>query len=129
MARIAIISKYFQIAFRLLALLAIAAAIFWWINEHHHGRAKGTPIPFPNVLLCLISATVAGLICKRYWIEYAMPFVAGVAGALGIFESLSGPYGGVLGFLVGFFILVLPFDRKQPAPPNGDIGPAQREAK
>jgi len=129
MARIATISKCFQIAFRLLALLAIATAIFWWINEHHHGRAKGTPIPFSNVLLCLLSATVAGLICKRYWIEYAVPFVAGVAGAFGIFEPLSGPYGGVLGFLVGFFILVLPFDRKQPAPLNGDIGPAQREAK
>jgi len=110
-------TKYIQFAFRLLVMLVIAAAIFALIDQRQHGRAKGTPIPFPNVLLCLMSAGVAGLVCKRYWIEYAVPFVAGVAGALGVFEPLSGPYGGVLGFLVGCLVLLLPFERKPRATP------------
>ena len=111
-------------ALRFVAILVIAAAILAWIAQHRHGRAKGTPIPIPNVALCLVIAGVAGSVCKRYWLPIAVPFVAGIAGAFGIFEPHSGPYGGILGLLVGCLVLLLPFGRRRRVSSEETPGPA-----
>lgn len=100
---------------RWVAIATFLTAIAWLVVQHEHGRAKGTTVPFPNVLLCITCAYIAGFACKRFWIEFAVPFIAGIAGVFGIAETSSGPYGGVLGFLVGCLILLLPFGQQHSA--------------
>jgi hypothetical protein len=104
------------------ATVLVLVALVWVCSGHEHGRAKGTYIPLPNVALCVIVAAIAALLCKHYWNSVTAPFVGGVAGALGIAESFSSPFGGVVGLLVGLLVVLLPTGG-QPASPSNDTKP------
>lgn len=105
-------SNFISLKTRWVAIAIAVTAIVWLVGQHEYGRSKGTAVPFPNVLFSISCACIAGFICKRFWIGLAVPFVAGIAGAFGTADTLSGPYGGVLGFLVGYMILLLPFGQR-----------------
>ena len=89
---------------RFLAIVPLFCGIAWLIEQHHHGGMKGTALLLQNVIACVLVSFVAALICKQFWLLIAASFVAGVYGA-----RISGPYGGVLGLLVGSFVVLLSF--------------------
>ena len=80
-------------------MLAVLCAL------HHHGRTKGGYVPLIYVVSAVLCAVIAALICLRFS-RTATPFVAGIAGAFGIIDPFSGPYGGVLGLLAGLLVLL-----------------------
>ena len=125
MASASAVPKAFSV--RWLALVPIVAGIVWLMAQHHHGGIKGIVIPFLNVIFCIVSASIAGFVCKRLWIGFAVPIVAGITGVFGIAGQFYGPYGGVLGFLVGCVVLILPFGQRRAAfthdMSNGRSGP------
>ena len=97
---------------RWFTLLVVLAAISWIVFHHSHGGIKGIEIPVGNVASCVVSSVVGALICKRRWLGIAVPFIAGICGALGIVGQFYSPYGGVLGLLVGCGVLVVPFGNR-----------------
>ena len=97
------------------AIIVVLAILAWVCSCHAHGRIKGGYVPLPNVILCILVAAVAAILCKHYWNSVTAPFVGGLAGAFGIAESFSGPFGGVVGLLVGVLIVCLPTGRRSAA--------------
>ncbi len=101
-----------MLAIRYIVIAVVIALLGIVIGQHEHGAIKGMPVPIANVLFCMFAAAVAAAICRfRFnrlagWI--ATPFVAGIAGAFGILGESYGPYGGVVGLLVGIIVLALP---------------------
>ncbi|MCU0979792.1 MAG: hypothetical protein MUF25_11575, partial [Pirellulaceae bacterium] len=95
-------------AIRWLAFFGVSGAVVWLCWQHEHGGAKGMAVPVPNVAACVVVAAVTAVLCRRFWLAFAAPFVAGLAGVLAIAEPRCGPYGGLLGILVGIWILLLP---------------------
>lgn len=108
MPEAALKSQKFAVIAPAVIRVTLVAAITWLIMQHVHGGTKGLPIPVFHVFLSMLSAFVAAVMCKRYWLSFAVPFVASIAGAYGIAGPLYGPYGDVLGFLVGGLVLTLP---------------------
>jgi hypothetical protein len=106
---------------RSLALIGVSAVVVWLCSHHEHGGVKGRCVPIPNIVSCIVVAAAAALLCKRFWLAFAVPFVSGVAGVFGAAGPFYGPYGGVLGFLVGLWILLLPFGRR-PSSTGGQPG-------
>jgi len=107
-------------------IVVVLAALLGVCSGHEHGRIKGGYVPLPNVVSCVIVAGVAALLCKHYWNSVTAPFVGGVAGAFGIAERFSGPFGGVIGFLMGLLIVLLPTGKRPPSP-HGDSEPIERK--
>lgn len=102
----------YMLAIRYMLIAAVAVLLVIIIRHHDHGGVKGMPIPVGNVLCSVFAASVAATVCKlgfnrlAGWI--ATPFIAGIAGALGILGEFYSPYGGVVGLLVGTMVLLLP---------------------
>lgn len=96
------------VAFRLAAFAAIIVLLVYVLQQSDHGRSKGTPVPFPNLVACLVLALVAAIVTRRCWSVIFVPFVAGIAGSFGTFDQFCGPYGAVVGLLVGSLVAVIP---------------------
>lgn len=94
------------------AITVVAVALLWLCLQHGHGRAKGTYAPLPNMAASMCLAAAAAFLCKRYWLTMAAPFIAGIAGVFGIGDPHCGPYGGVLGLLVGLLMVLLPIGKR-----------------
>ncbi len=92
---------------RWLAIVAVSILIVLLLIHHDKGRVKGTPVPLPNVISCFVVASVAAMICLFTWRRFMVPFVAGLAGGIGNADALSFPFAGVLGFLIGCFVLLV----------------------
>lgn len=92
--------------FRKIALGIVVTMLAAMMAEHHHGQIKGGDIPFAYVTCAVVCSTIAALICLRFS-RIATPFVAGVAGVFSVIEPQGGPYGGIVGLLVGTAVLVL----------------------
>jgi uncharacterized membrane protein YhdT len=97
--------------FRRTAMIAVLFLIGWLIARHQQGSIKGLPIPFLNVVSCIVVATATAVICLIAWRRSVVPFIAGLAGVFGIAGTQFAPYGGVLGFLIGCFVLQLSYER------------------
>jgi hypothetical protein len=113
--------KLWPTQIRLVAIVLVLAAIVYWVSLHEQGGMKGSYIPWPNLLICITFACIAGYVCKRIWRGFMVPFVAGIAGVFGIVGGLYGPYGGIMGFLTGCLILVLPVGERTTYDANGDV--------
>ena len=108
-------------AIRWLAFIGVSGLVAWLYWRHEHGGAKGMAVPVPNVAACVVAAAVAAVLCRRFWLAFAAPLVSGLAGVFAIAEPRYGPYGGLLGILVGIWILLLPVVfhfGKQPTKPT-----------
>ena len=97
---------------RWVGITAVVVALVWLASHHEHARAKGTYVPLPNVILCVVVAAIGALLCKRYWRTATCPIIGGIAGVFGIAERFAGPYGGVIGMLVGLLVMLLPWGSK-----------------
>ena len=87
-----------------------ASAILVWLGLHHaDGGLKGAYIPLPNLAVCIVVAATAGIVCTRAWSAIAAPALAGIAGVFGIGGQLYGPFGGIVGLLVGLIVVLVPF--------------------
>ena len=69
-----------------------------------------------RLLPLLVLATAAAAIGKRYLNTVSGIFLGGVGGVFGTLDPLCGPYGGVVGVVVGALVALLPFF---PTPKSG----------
>lgn len=81
--------------------------LIWICAEHDEGGAKGRSIPLPNVFACIGISAIAACAC-RLLSRIATPFVSGIAGVFGLMNVVDGPYGGVIGILVGALVALWP---------------------
>ncbi len=103
------------------AIVALLAVVLWHRAE---GRAKGTPVTWPNLIAILACATAAALLTKQLWSPIPTPFIAALAGAFGTFDPHCVPFGVVVGLLVGtLVVLLVPATPRQPEPPSQDNAP------
>jgi len=92
---------------RWLGIAGVVTALAWLCLQHEHGGMKGSYVPVGSLTFCIICAAAAAMICKRHWLFLAAPFVAGVVGAIAI-GPFASPFGGVVGLVVGFLVVLLP---------------------
>jgi hypothetical protein len=88
---------------RSLAILATGAALALMCANHDVGGMKGSYIPTSEVTSCILMAAGAALLCKWLWRRSMAPILGGIAGA-----TICGPYGGVVGMLVGLLVALMP---------------------
>ena len=94
--------------FRWIAVFAILAMLVWAGMHHANAGLKGAYVPLPNLAVCIVAAATTAIICMRAWSAVAAPAVAGIAGAFGIGSHLFVSFGGVVGFLVGLAVVLVP---------------------
>ncbi len=86
-------------------------------SQHQHGGMKGISVPLLTVAMITIVAAIAAAVTrfgfKSSAGNIAAPFVSGIAGVFtaGYGSSSSGPYGGILGLLVGTVVVLIPLNR------------------
>lgn len=90
------------------------------ISQHGHSGMKGTPVPLLTVTMISIVAAVVSVFMRLGWNtiagRIACPFVAGIAGVFASGEPRYGPYGGIVGLLVGTIITFIPLDHDRRSP-------------
>ena len=83
----------------------------WLCSKIYAGRSytKGGPISIPSVIACILLSSLVATLVSLFWRRFPAPFVAGIAGVFCVNNALSGPVGGVLGFLIGLAtVMTLP---------------------
>ncbi len=95
------------ILLRWLAIAAVLVLLLLLCLQHEHAGMKGRCVPIPNLASCILVTAEAAFLCKRYWHSLAVPFVAGIAGVFGIAGQLYGPFGGVVGVLIGILVVLM----------------------
>lgn len=102
-----------MVVIRCIVIAAVGVLLAMVVRNHDHGAIKGMPVPMANIVYSVVVSVVVAAICKmrfkRLAGRMATPFVAGIAGSFGILSASYGPYGGILGLLVGTIVLLLPF--------------------
>ena len=102
-------------AVRWLGITGVAVALVCLCLHHGHSGAKGRCVPIPNMAFCILTSSVAAFLCKRYWLVFFSPFVAGVVGGLCVGYWLDSPFGCVVGLVVGMLVMLIPFGRSEAA--------------
>jgi len=98
--------------------VAIAVGLLAGVcSGHEHSGHKGSAVPLYNVVSSIVFSAIATLLVRILFNTTAgrisAPFVGGIAGVFGnsskdLIGKLSGPYGGVIGLLVGLIIILIP---------------------
>jgi hypothetical protein len=86
-----------------LAVLALNIAVVGRLT----GGMKGHEVEQGTVAACLLLASAAAWMMRRYFSVWAAPFTGGVIGALAC--GMDSPYGGSLGTLAGLMIVLFPW--------------------
>ena len=86
--------------------------LVWLCLQHEHGGSKGRNVPVPNLAFCILMASLAASLCKRYWFVFAAPLVAGVVGGLCVGSPLDSPFGCVVGLVAGMLVVLMPFGKR-----------------
>ena len=99
-------------AIRLVIGACLVPLLCYLCLQTDHARLKGTPMePWRLIPLILAAATFA-LLGKRFLNTIAGLFLGGIGGVFGTLDNLSGPYGGVVGLLVGGIVIAIPIMHK-----------------
>ena len=77
-----------------------------------HARMKGTPMNTWRLIPLIFTAATFAFLGKRFLNSIAGLFLGGIGGAFGTLDSFAGPYGGVVGLLVGAIVIAIPIMHK-----------------
>jgi hypothetical protein len=83
-------------------------ALFYLCLQTDHASAKGMPMESWRLAPLILGATACALIGKRFLNSVAGLFLGGIGGVFGTLDEFSGPYGGVVGLVVGAIVVALP---------------------
>lgn len=98
-------------AIRVALALALVPLLIWLSLQTDHARLKGQPMEAWRVVPLIACAVAAALIGKRYLNPVAGMFLSGIGGAVATGTD-AGPYGGVVGLVVGAIVVLLPVMHK-----------------
>lgn len=97
---------------RWIGIVVTAALLASVCSQHDHGGLKGIPVPLGNVAASIVFAAIAAASIKyglkRTAAIVAAPFVGGIVGVFASGDQFYGPFGGLVGFLVGTIIALVP---------------------
>ena len=77
-----------------------------------HARLKGMPMDTWRLIPLILTATTFAVLGKRFLNSIAGLFLGGIGGAFGTSDNFAGPYGGVVGLLVGAIVIAIPIKHK-----------------
>jgi dolichol kinase len=97
---------------RWIGIVVATALLAFLCTKHDHGGLKGIPVPLEDVVASIIFAAIAAASIKyglkRTAAMVAAPFVGGIAGVFASGDQFYGPFGGLVGLLVGTIIVLVP---------------------
>ena len=92
--------------------LCLVPALAVLCQQTDHAGIKGTPVESWRLVPLVLTAAAAAVLGKRFLNSASGLFLGGIGGAFGIGDNFAGPYGGVVGLLVGAIVVVLPVMHK-----------------
>jgi hypothetical protein len=121
---------------RIIIAVCLLPALVYLCLQTDHGRAKGMPMESWRLAPLILGATVCGLLGKRFLNSVAGVFLGGIGGVFGTLDQFAGPYGGVVGLVVGAIVVALPICDKPrstvtpvaPTPISPDNEPTAQDA-
>lgn len=111
---------HMAVALRMVIAFCIALLVAYLSLQSDHARAKGTAMDSWRLIPMLLTAATAAFIGKRFLNSISGLFLGGIGGSIGTLDQFSGPYGGVVGLLVGAIVVILPILHKPKIPGNGN---------
>jgi len=97
---------------RIVTAFCLVPALVYLCLQTDHARLKGMPMESWRLVPLILTAAIAALLGKRFLNSISGLFLGGIGGAFGTLDNFAGPYGGVVGLLVGAIVVVLPVMHK-----------------
>jgi len=94
---------------RVLILACVVPLLVYLCFQTGHARLKGTPMEAWRLIPLIITAVIFALLGKRFLNSISGLFLGGIGGVVGTLDTMAGPYGGIVGLLVGAVVIANPF--------------------
>lgn len=92
---------------RIVLVLFLIPLLVHLCLQTDHARVKGMPLETWKLIPLITCAIVATLLGKRFLNGFAAVFLGGIGGVFGACDNLAGPYGGIVGLVVGMIVVTL----------------------
>ena len=99
-------------ATRLIIVACLVPLLVYLCLQTDHARLKGTPMEAWRLIPLILTAATFAVLGKRFLNSVAGLFLGGIGGAFGTLDNFAGPYGGVVGLLVGAIVIAIPIMHK-----------------
>ncbi len=93
---------------RVALALCLVPLLVYLCLQTDHARLKGTPMDPWRLVPLIFTAAAAAAIGKRFFNSISGLFLGGIGGAFGTFDQFAGPYGGIVGLLLGAMVVLFP---------------------
>ena len=100
------------VAVRLAIAICLVPLLVYLCLQTDHARLKGMPMDTWRLIPLILTAAAFALIGKRFVNSIAGLFLGGIGGAFGTLDNFAGPYGGVVGLVVGAIVIAIPIMHK-----------------
>ncbi|TWT61522.1 hypothetical protein [Rubinisphaera italica] len=103
---------YTMAVIRLVIAVCLVPMLVYLCLQTDHARLKGMPMENWRLIPLILTATTFAFLGKRFLNSIAGLFLGGIGGAFGTLDNFAGPYGGVVGLLVGAIVIAIPIMHK-----------------
>lgn len=93
---------------RTVIAVCLLPALVYLCLQTDHARAKGMSMESWRLAPLILGAIACALLGKRFLNSVAGVFLGGIGGVFGTLDQFAGPYGGVVGLVVGAIVVALP---------------------
>ncbi|MFV1966034.1 MAG: hypothetical protein ACC628_11460 [Pirellulaceae bacterium] len=97
---------------RIVLALCVVPLLVYLCLQTEHARLKGTSMDAWRLIPLILTAAAAAGIGKRFLNSISGLFFGGIGGLFGTLDQFAGPYGGIVGLLVGTIVVLLPVMQK-----------------
>ena len=97
---------------RVVIAVSLVPVIVYLCLQTGHARLKGMPMDTWRLIPLILTAAACAFLGKRFLNSIAGLFLGGIGGAFGTMDNFAGPYGGLVGLLVGAIVVAIPVMHK-----------------
>jgi len=97
---------------RFIIVACVVPLLVYLCLQTDHARLKGMPMEAWRLIPLILTAATFAFLGKRFLNSMAGLFLGGIGGAFGTLDNFAGPYGGVVGLLVGAIVIAIPIMHK-----------------
>jgi hypothetical protein len=115
-----------QAVLRIVLAMCLVPLLVYLCLQADHARLAGTPMESWRLLPLIVTAATSALLGKRFVNSIAGLLLGGIGGAFGTLDTLAGPYGSVVGLVIGAIVVALPVLDKPPSNAT-PLGPASKQ--
>lgn len=110
---------------RLVIAASLVPLLVYLCLQTDHARLKGMPMETWRLIPLILTAAIFAVLGKRFINSVAGLFLGGIGGAFGTLDDFAGPYGGVVGLVVGDIVIAIPILHK----PRSNIARSNAHSK